>query len=533
MKRIIRFALVILVLGLVVAAVAKRQGQKETALSSQNVSNDAATTASAGGSILIGVEYAMPGMATAFAELGIPAVKQYPDAIRWEAMQTSPDAPIDFTLTDRFVREYQEAGFTTPVIALKSHSRWASVRFLDNPTPKPEHRERYAAWVRAIVERYDGDGTDDMQGLRSLVRYYEVGTEFSSYEPEPVGEYLTMLELAYRSAHEAYSDVLIAHAAFLTTTVFQNNPEPSGYEKAFAGVSERIMEHSLADIRQVLDRPDLFDLVNIHSLGEPYELEANVRWLRYEMDQREYEKPIIVSDTGVSPFAGYGPATTCKGIPATLPILSLPAREADRCRLADYFQKLVRGDDATVAWVRAFAAADVVQRAVIAASQGIALIDLAFMEETPLGQTPLFQAGAGNNGWAGMAKTTVNFGGQERTVGERYPSFRAIRQLAGHLRGASRIERVDVGEPQSRVYRIQREDDARFIAWLQPEKLLLPGDPVPEETIAFSVGGSEATIESLITEISREQAERKSASLADGKLQLTLTPTPVFVVPGG
>src|SRR4051812_15184045 len=82
--------------------------------------------------ILIGVEYAYPGGAKTFAQLGVPMAKVYPDSITWGDMQRAPGLPIDFALMDRFVSEYQAAGFKELVLVLKSQSRWASVNFLLN-----------------------------------------------------------------------------------------------------------------------------------------------------------------------------------------------------------------------------------------------------------------------------------------------------------------------------------------------------------------------------------------------------------------
>lgn len=83
--------------------------------------------------ILIGVEYAYPGGAKTFAQLGVPMAKLYPDSITWGDMQRGPGQPIDFSKMDRFVTEYQAAGFTEIVLVLKSHSRWASINYLLNP----------------------------------------------------------------------------------------------------------------------------------------------------------------------------------------------------------------------------------------------------------------------------------------------------------------------------------------------------------------------------------------------------------------
>ena len=37
--------------------------------------------------------------------------------------------------------------------------------------------ESYALWLGAVVERYDGDGIDDMPGLQYPIRHWEIGNE--------------------------------------------------------------------------------------------------------------------------------------------------------------------------------------------------------------------------------------------------------------------------------------------------------------------------------------------------------------------
>ena len=227
--------------------------------------------------ILIGVEYAMPGMAQSYSELGIAAVKYFPDEYGWDKMQATADSKIDFSRTDKYVQEYQDAGFTDLVLSLKTKSKWASKDLLNNFSPKPEYFDLFDNWVRQVVERYDQDGLDDMPGLKRPVNYLEIGVEFSTYEPEPVEDYIFMLEHAYKAAHSASEHVLVLHAAFLAGMVFVADPTSEQYEEVFDSVDKRIMAHLLMDIREILDRPDIFDVVNFHALSYPGEIENTVQ----------------------------------------------------------------------------------------------------------------------------------------------------------------------------------------------------------------------------------------------------------------
>lgn len=484
--------------------------------------------------ILIGMEYVLiknpartKTIAQMLAPIGAPAVKMLPEHIEWGEMQTGPDAPIDFGRLDRFIREFQSVGFTTPVIALKSHSRWASVNPARlgsvDPSPKPEYLELYAQWVSSIVERYDGDGQADMPGLRWPVRYYEIGSEFSTYEPESPEVYLRMLERAYRAAHRAYNQVKVAHAAFLTTNVFKDKPGPGEYETAFAAVSPRILLHRLADIRKILDRPDLFDVVNLHSLGAPDEIEAMVSWVNYEMAQRGYQKPIIISDTATTPFIAWGPATVCDRAPNQMGLIVYPATESDRCRLAAYFTKLVDGDEATLRWTQAFAAEDMVKKVVVAAEQGVVLINTAFVEDLAWFKLKLFQAGTGPSAWAGM----VDVGQQEYR-----PGYYALQQLVRQLQGYQTIERVRVDDERVRLYRLTYAHGQRWIAWLEPGRVILPGDEIPQVTSQIHTGDGPVTVETLITKFGQTAPNQTLLQPADGVVTVTLTPTPIFVWTG-
>ncbi len=476
----------------------------------------------------IGVEYAQPGMAATLAGTRAPAVKYFPDAYAWGRMQLSPGAAIDFSVTDRYVREYQAAGFTELVMALNPKCSWGS-RGGTDLSPKPEYLESYGQWVAALVERYDDDGTADMPGLTRPVRTYEIGTEFSTYEPEPVDNYLGMLERAHQAAHSAFAEVRIAHCAFLTTTAFATNPGPEEYEAAFAAVDRRIMYHSLANMRAVLDHPELFELVNAHSIGDPDEIAAIAGWLRWEMAQRGYQRPIIISDTSTTPFIAWGPATLCAGLPSQLGLIVPPAVEADRCRLAAYFISLVAGNAAVVQWTQAFAAADVVEKAVVATEQGIELIDAWSTEDIWILKLPLFGAGAGTAAWAGMAEWLANPVTEQRTFVSRRPALSALEQVVRQLGAAETILRVAHADPHVRLFQLDGKGGRGWVGWLAAVPVVLPGDPVPEAEVTVEVTASPVVAERVA---GGGQPGCSYLSMVPGPITVRLTPAPVFITAG-
>ena len=75
--------------------------------------------------------------------------------------------------------------------------------------------ESYASWLGAVVERYDGDGIDDMPGLKYPIRHWEVlnepemqGPELTFYQ-EDSNFYLELLKLSYQAIKAADSNSLV------------------------------------------------------------------------------------------------------------------------------------------------------------------------------------------------------------------------------------------------------------------------------------------------------------------------------------
>ncbi|MEY3212581.1 MAG: hypothetical protein RIT28_3062, partial [Pseudomonadota bacterium] len=79
-----------------------------------------------------------------------------------------------FAGMDGWVQVVQEAGLK-PLIML---SPWAgNATGAQTPSYVIPDEAAYAAWVTSAVERYDGDGVDDMPGLVAPVRHWEVDNE--------------------------------------------------------------------------------------------------------------------------------------------------------------------------------------------------------------------------------------------------------------------------------------------------------------------------------------------------------------------
>lgn len=454
----------------------------------------------------IGVGHAQAAMGATLAGLEIPAVRILPDRYRWGRMQRRATLPIDYRDLDALVREHQEAGFTTLLLTLMPNADWAARDPVRNLAPQPRYWDQYESWVGGVVERYDGDGVRDMPGLRHGVRCFEVGVELSAFEPEPIDVYLEVLERAYRTIHAAFSDAVVLHAAFLPTGAFDDDPSTEDYPTLQPKI--RDPHHGFDDMRAVLDRPDLFDAVNLHSLSDPLEIERAVRWLRWEMEGRGYEKDILITNTAPTPFMTGGDGTTCTGDPADMGVIARPASEEDRCRLVAYFDRLLARDEGAIRWMWAFHAEDVVKKIVIAAEAGVGLINTAFAEDLYVLKTPAMRVDAGASAWGGMTSWDVDPFTGARRLEEIRPAFYALRQLSRHLRGYERIERVTTADPSVRLYEVETPVRTFRIAWLEPERLILPGDEESVTTLDLETESARLLVEAVIRRVGVEEPDR-------------------------
>lgn len=95
----------------------------------------------------------------------------------WGALQARAGGPINFAPTDQSVRIFQQHGLELTWY-LNCNARWAwvdpkaRVAIGASMAPAPAYEDDWQALVRAVVERYDGDGVADMPGLTKPIRFY-------------------------------------------------------------------------------------------------------------------------------------------------------------------------------------------------------------------------------------------------------------------------------------------------------------------------------------------------------------------------
>src|SRR3989339_623646 len=177
-------------------------------------------------------------------------VRPHPGPFLWDDMQTGKNEEISFVKTDKIVKAQQNQAYGT-LVTIWPFAEWDQLNNLDADRCQvnsedeflpqndqkghsdylPLHRcnphnwESYETWIAAVVERYDGDGNDDMPGLTIPIKYWEIMNEpdlsyqnadpFLVFYKEGPEEYATLLINTARVIRETDSEaqILIAGAA--------------------------------------------------------------------------------------------------------------------------------------------------------------------------------------------------------------------------------------------------------------------------------------------------------------------------------
>ena len=115
----------------------------------------------------------------------------------------------------------------------------------------PCNEEAYSDWLTAVVERYDGDGIDDMPGLRYPIRHWEVlnepemqGPKLTFYQEDPQS-YLKLLKVSYRAIKSADAESIVLLGGQ-------------------AGMQSQFVDYWLPIVRGA---SGYFDIGNIHSIS--------------------------------------------------------------------------------------------------------------------------------------------------------------------------------------------------------------------------------------------------------------------------
>jgi len=223
-----------------------------------------------------------------FLELGANWGRIHPNAFgsfSWENVDGNKDGKdLDFSHQDGYVKLAQRYKIRL-LPALSPESDW-----LNNKHYVPENIEAYKSYVRQTVERYDGDGVNDMPGLQSPIKYWQLDNEAdlrhrvrSRDKFENPKDYLEVLKATYKAVKEADTTALVM-------------VNLAGLAQGFSGIDY---------IRELMERgaKDYFDIFSYHVYPNTYDPAIFQKYFK-EVKQLIGDKPIWITETAIQSKPG-------------------------------------------------------------------------------------------------------------------------------------------------------------------------------------------------------------------------------------
>ena len=456
--------------------------------------------------------------------------------LEWSAIEKRPPKngvhAYDWSDMDRAVRAWQRNGvhimvsarFFSPwataakndheFVYLKGPAKWLALKGADY-LPKPEHRDDFRSYVRSLVERYDGDGRDDMPGLLFPILHYQVGNEYSNelFWAGTADEYGRMLREFAAAARAACPQVKVILSGIGFKDVY-------GYYGAkMAPRTEAHVKYYLpkvpADMRQFVDRTDRFSKATV-GLCDAYDI-LDARWPNYGIVARSKQ---LLEQAGC-PEKEVWSAEIYSGFPLmeqlvlpnwTLHAWPTPSRSKEYLRILKN-----RRDpkfDEINGWYRGLQAAQIVKICVVALDAGSQKLMMGWAVDA---QHPL------------AVSTLSHHGLYSATFKRLWPAAYTYDLVIRKLDGLKRIQRLRT-PAEIYVYECLLRDDRRVLIAFHDDHIGQNHDQATGVVAAkIPVEGSRALITSSITEIGQTEPKVREVSITGEVLRTKLTEYPIFI----
>lgn len=250
-------------------------------------------------------------------------------AFVWNVIEPTKGT-YDWTVTDLTVQSAAKAGQTLSAV-LQPFAAWdqtideAEYRqdcsaidfgYYDFKAGQVNDWEAFDAFVSAVVERYDGDGVDDMPGLKTRVEAWEIGNEIDGecggFGGDPAG-YVELLSRAYGVIKAADPQAIVLNGGALEVLGFDGQPTQriGDFWKSFFA----------------LGGDQYLDVFNFHHNHErnraddsPDRWEKTLIFFNELMESSDGRKPLWVTEFGT--YAGTPSAPSRDGRQENLPTQS-------------------------------------------------------------------------------------------------------------------------------------------------------------------------------------------------------------------
>lgn len=450
------------------------------------------------------------------------------DDVRWGYIE--PNAPQDGTHAylwdapsvqlDFRVAAYQDAGFEL-VIVLRAWNPWARVAGPEgglaaaaaSTPPKPDYLDDYGAWVQAVVERYDGDGVDDLPGLRHPVRYFQIETEattgvwWQGASPETAAsDYVTLLRTAAAAARAASPDARILLGGIAATDMLDRYPTPADLKDVVTSISPDVCG-ALTAFQQIVSARDAYDIVAVHSVADYTGLVTLADWVATVAGDA---KPVWI--TG---------ATSAPALTADPQIISVnPLYPADGEALWNALRDPSDPDHGEVTlWYRAEQARLAFKKWVMAAWGGFDALVMGYEQDRPTYERPEY--GLRDLAFQGMLAP-----GEDQLT---RPVIHALATAQGQLGGYTAMRRLEGFGPGVYAFEFTVEGQPVYAFWYEDGVAQGPHDPPASTILKLATQEPRLLVFTIPTRPGQTSPDVASFTPENGLVTLTLTETPIIV----
>ena len=487
----------------------------------------------------------------------------------WKDMQAGPSEPISFRKMDDIVTVFQNHGFSlTPY--LNCNALWACPSkniSQGEAAPDPEYEQHWIDFIKAVVERYDGDGVDDMEGLTIPIRYYvytgeivypgsgKGDAEWGPYWSDTIDNLLRLHRITYQAINEAdpTGKTKIVSAGAILFDLFADFPDypacdsmdpGSTLRRRLEGNNYRGSTYSAGwdSLKKMLDSfGDDGDGIECDYIGWHPHISWRVIDQEFALIRRHTgDKPIYVDDmwTNISSL-GYNFGASVPGF-AQFNAPPWPPQNGEWAKkiYGDFPNSLFTGPDPHAAlltgllnrnpeitgWYYARQAREIVKSFVSAFGEGAERACLSGTNDVPEAQNVLF----GSIGW-------INFLGVRATGYPEKPGYYTYRLLIEKLHDFTSVEELRVSDdPRTRVYKFQRPGGPISVLWSEtgdaPPDLDYRNNPTGEQ-ITFSTGNGVDSLKliHIITDAMSTVPQQRMIPVRNSRFTLKLGYEPVFI----
>ena len=482
----------------------------------------------------------------------------------WATMQPTPTSAYDFSQSDPAVQTIGAKGFSV-VWNLRPTAAWSQLANpdcvdgpgVDDCAPDAAHEQAWKDYIKAVVERYDGDGVNDMPGLTVPVQFYVMDQEIAFEGTEGSGDYAEALgygfwddsipslirlhKLTYEAIHEAdptgfsklvgsggllfdlYSDFPNYPAAnpgpgsTVSARLDGANPKGAIFRAGFDGLVELLT--ALGDDSDGVK----CDYIEWHPHNGWRAIDQSLALIQ----QYAPTKPIFIDDmwsnmfARTSPLGGWTEFIGGEQIEGDFPNATVP----DYVTLADG----LKANNATIVnWYNAKGARGAVKSFTTALGAGAERVSFSGSNDpcayqfltSCLDQQAIFV-------WFGYSHLL----GTKATNYATKPVYYTMKLLVDELQSMTAVNRLGVSSNQlTRVYKFDRPSGGPvYVAW--SETGAVPADPaVPNgETVTIPVGTASVKLTKIVTAPGQTTPVTQTLPAPGNQLTIQLGFEPVFL----